>query len=173
VTPPAPNAAIQHLAGLAQGTYVLILCAPAACMLQVGGLGTFALQPGWYGYVGSALNRAGLAGRIRHHLRTAARPHWHIDYLRQVAALEEVWYVQSAMRYEHRWAAALCELPGAACPVRRFGASDCRCPTHLVHFLARPPGAAFSALVAADLVHGESIQVLRLTPLKTGDGEEG
>lgn len=162
MTPPVPDAAIQHLAGLARGTYVLILRAPAACVLQVGRLGTFALQPGWYAYVGSALSRAGLAGRIRHHLQTAARPHWHIDYLRQVAVLEEVWYVQSAMQYEHRWAAALCELPGAACPVRRFGASDCRCPAHLAHFTDRPQVAAFNALVAGDLTPGERITVLRL-----------
>ncbi|WP_462322980.1 DUF123 domain-containing protein, partial [Halochromatium sp.] len=41
-------------------------------------------------------------------------------------------------RLEHRWAQALGALPGARWPLPRFGASDCRCPAHLVA-LPEPP----------------------------------
>ena len=43
----------------------------------------------WY-YVGSALEPGGLRVRIAHHARIAARPHWHIDYLRRHTPLTGV-----------------------------------------------------------------------------------
>jgi Uri superfamily endonuclease len=54
-----------------------------------------------------------------------------------------VWYLTSETVHEHTWAAALRSLPGASIPVPRFGASDCRCETHLLYFPQVPDFDAF------------------------------
>ncbi|MFN3332972.1 MAG: GIY-YIG nuclease family protein, partial [Caldilinea sp.] len=87
------------------------------------------VAPGWYLYVGSALGSGGLRGRLRHHLRVVRRPHWHIDYLRQVCTVEQVWCVVDAQCWEHCWAEQLATMATPA-PRLRFGASDCRCIAH-------------------------------------------
>lgn len=104
----------------------------------VGRLGSNVFPAGYYLYTGSALGPGGLAGRLGRHLRPASRPHWHIDYLRQHAGIEEIWLAASTERLEHEWATAISQLPGAAIPMPRFGASDCRCPAHLFHFIQKP-----------------------------------
>nr|WP_242479620.1 GIY-YIG nuclease family protein [Lamprobacter modestohalophilus] len=83
-------------------------------------------------YVGSALGPGGVAARCRHHHRIASRPHWHLDALRPYCDLIGVWVTYGQERLEHRWAQALSALPGAHWPLLRFGASDCRCPAHLI-----------------------------------------
>lgn len=127
-----------------RGVYCLVLRLCAPVQLTVGQLGSFAFPAGWAVYVGSAGGAGGLRGRLKHHLEPASKPHWHIDYLRHVAPIREIWYAAAPTRDEHPWAAALCSLPGAAIPAPRFGASDCRCPTHLAHFADEPDAAALS-----------------------------
>lgn len=136
----------QLLPGPTCGTYVLVLRLPAERSLQIGALGVYRMLAGYYAYVGSALGPGGIAGRLRHHLRPTLRPHWHIDYLRGVAQIELVWLGPGTLRREHDWAALLGCLPGATTPVPRFGASDCRCPTHLFHFPELPCLQAFRRL---------------------------
>jgi len=97
--------------------------------------------------VGSALGPGGLAARVAHHARRSTSPHWHVDYLRRRAELVAVWHRAGAVRREHEWAAALMRLPGATVPVASFGASDCRCPAHLVRMASAPRIAAFRSLV--------------------------
>lgn len=121
-----------------KGTYVLHLYMDMSDELTIGKLGTFHLAAGWYAYVGSACGSGGLRGRLGHHLSVANRPHWHIDYLRQVATVVEIWYVVSPVRFEHQWAGVLQNLSGANIPVPRFGASDCDCLSHLFYFEAAP-----------------------------------
>ena len=59
------------------GTYALLLKLPKQGQLQVGALGTFAFQAGWYVYVGSAFGPGGLAARVGRHLRGLGTPcHW-------------------------------------------------------------------------------------------------
>ncbi|MFN8376526.1 MAG: GIY-YIG nuclease family protein [Anaerolineae bacterium] len=120
-----------------KGTYILLLRLNAPALLTVGRLGTFHFPAGVYGYVGSAFGAGGLRGRLKHHLLPAARPHWHIDYLRSAAPIVEIWYAASADAAEHDWAAALMRLSGVVI-APRFGASDCRCAAHLLHFPSRP-----------------------------------
>ncbi len=120
------------------GTYILLLEMLQDRAVPIGKLGTFDLRQGWYAYVGSALGSGGLRGRLKHHLTPPARPHWHIDYLRAAATVREVWMVASPTPYEHVWAERLLALPGATIPILRFGASDCRCAAHLIHFPERP-----------------------------------
>jgi Uri superfamily endonuclease len=121
-----------------KGTYGLLLRLDETREVEVGRLGRFAFKAGYYLYVGSALGPGGLAARLGRHLRGEKGPFWHIDYLRQVGVVTAVYWLESSVRYEHEWAAVAQQLPGAAIPVPRFGASDCRCPAHLFHF-DRPP----------------------------------
>ncbi len=126
-----------------KGTYILLAYLAVPTALTIGKLGTFDFPGGWYTYVGSAFGSGGLRGRLKHHLAPVTSPHWHIDYLRAVAPVREVWYLASETTYEHSWSDALLALPEAALPAPRFGASDCRCAAHLGNFAERPDFAAF------------------------------
>ena len=126
-----------------KGTYILILHLSKPAQLTIGKLGVFDFPTGFYTYVGSAFGAGGLHGRLKHHLAPAKKPHWHIDYLRQSATIHEIWYVASETRYEHQWADALRSMSGAVVPVPRFGASDCKCAAHLIHFVDKPELESF------------------------------
>ena len=121
----------------APGTYILVLRCSAARAARIGRLGRLHLRPGWFLYVGSAFGPGGLRGRLQHHARRAARPHWHVDYLRRYARLEEVWYESNARRECER-AAEIGAMPGAVILLPGFGSSDCRCGAHLFWFAERP-----------------------------------
>ena len=122
-----------------KGTYVLILFLRKGIRLQVGQLGCFRFKRGYYAYVGSAFGPGGLAGRLKHHSAASDRPHWHIDYLRRAAALNDIWVSAKAERCEHAWAEKLSALGAGLCPVKGFGSSDCRCFSHLIYFERKPP----------------------------------
>ena len=67
-----------------------------------------------------------------------------------VGVVTAVYWLESPQRYEHQWAATVQQLPDAAIPVPRFGASDCTCAAHLFYF-ERPPeleNLAVGALLA-------------------------
>ena len=125
------------------GTYALILSSSADQSVQIGRLGQLHVQPGFYVYVGSAFGPGGVLARVAHHRQRTAQPHWHIDYLRVVAPLTEIWYAYDPLRREHQWAEALRQLRGASTPLQRFGASDCTCASHLYFFTRRPSWHAF------------------------------
>lgn len=128
-------------------SYVLVLRLSQPAQVAVGRLGSFQFPSGWYAYAGSARGPLGLAARIRRHLRSPKLLHWHIDYLRAHAEPVEIWYAEGTRRHECDWARALAQLPGASMTAAGFGASDCRCGTHLVRFSALPSIAAFSGRV--------------------------
>ncbi len=107
-----------------KGTYVLIALASQMKRLEVGSLGTFDIVPGFYPYLGSALGSGGLRARLGHHLESTADPHWHIEYLLQVAVPVEVWFTQSDRKLERSWAELLEKGPAFRTPIPRFGASD-------------------------------------------------
>lgn len=136
----------------ARGTYILILRLASPAELTIGRLGSFSFAAGWYAYVGSAFGAGGLRGRLKHHLSSQHRMHWHIDYLAQPAPINAIWYLASETCYEHQWAAVLATLPNASIPVQRFGASDCKCPSHLFYFATEPSFDAFRKLT---LEHGD------------------
>lgn len=133
-----------------KGTYILHMRLADPTEMPIGKLGIFTLAAGWYGYVGSAFG--GLRARLNHHLGTARRPHWHIDYLRQAAEISEIWYAVSPVRYEHQWANVLQNLTDAHVPIPRFGASDCDCPSHLFHFETALDFAEVGVVLGADVV---------------------
>lgn len=125
------------------GTYALILSAAADHLIQIGRLGQLHVHAGFYVYVGSAFGPGGVRARLAHHCRPAARPHWHIDYLRVVAHPTAVWYTYDTLRREHQWAAVWQRTRGASIPLQRFGASDCPCASHLYFLSTRPSWNAF------------------------------
>jgi Uri superfamily endonuclease len=134
------------------GTYALILSLPhSAADICIGRLGRFYFPAGWYAYAGSARGPGGLAARLARHLRPLKPLHWHIDYFRAHARPVEIWYASGTQRRECAWAHALLGLPGASIPVPRFGASDCCCSTHLIHFAMLPDLMAFTNAVGVSV----------------------
>ncbi|MFP6634917.1 MAG: DUF123 domain-containing protein, partial [Dehalococcoidia bacterium] len=61
------------------GIYVLIFHLSNDVTMTIGKRGELDFQSGWYGYVGSG--KSGVEARVRRHLRTHDRPHWHLDFL--------------------------------------------------------------------------------------------
>jgi len=133
------------------GTYLLQLANARAADLAVGRLGRMRVEPGYYVYVGSAFGPGGIRARVGHHAKTRGKPHWHIDYLRAVAALQQAWCVYD-FRCEHDWAQRLMQCKGATIPLAGFGASDCNCTTHLFRFSQRPGKAQLEKLLNSKLV---------------------
>jgi sugar fermentation stimulation protein A len=117
------------------GCYVAVFHLARPRQLQIGRLGRFRFPAGFYLYVGSA--RRGLTRRLERHARRSKPLHWHIDYLSARARMAGALVVPDANRAECALAAELAAAFEPAAP--RFGASDCRCPTHLF-FTPRLPG---------------------------------
>ena len=109
------------------GTYALLIELEIPAIVEMGRLGPAQFQAGWYAYIGSALG--GVAARVGRHLRQRKKLHWHVDYLLEKGRLSEVMWALSHARMECRIAAGL--LQHGLRSVPRFGASDCRCPSHL------------------------------------------
>jgi Uri superfamily endonuclease len=146
-----------------KGGYVLLINLPRAQNVPVGNLGSIRFAVGVYAYVGSALG--GLEARIRRHLRTAKKKHWHIDYLLERAPVTRIIMAESGQRLECRLAARLSSRFEA---VPGFGSSDCRCPGHL--FFAPSPEELEAAvrqafgglgLEVVDLVGTGDIAIIR------------
>lgn len=143
------------------GTYALILSSAADRTLPVGRLGALRLRPGFYLYIGSALGPGALRARIAYHSRPVAHPHWHVDYLRKAARLEEVWCAYSPVRREHQWAGVAESLAGASIPIRGFGTSDCHCRSHLYFFRLLPSRSDFCRRLRAAFPGHEPVSAYR------------
>jgi Uri superfamily endonuclease len=125
------------------GTYVLVMEAREAAIIRAGRLGELRITPGWYAYIGSAFGPGGVAARCGHHLRRSARPRWHIDYLRAVSELREIWFSCDSGKREHTWSSLVGKGKGATEPFSGFGASDCGCRSHLHRFPGAPSFQGF------------------------------
>lgn len=121
--------------------------------LDIGALGPWRLPQGLYVYVGSAWGSGGLRARVQRHLRGSSNPRWHVDYLRAVTTPVAVWLAPHN-REECSWAQYLLALPQAEVIVPRFGASDCKCESHLVYMGNMQP---------AEIVFPRGIKVSLLT----------
>jgi len=113
-----------------KGIYVLIIQVSSDVAVQVGALGKLTFKKGLYAYVGSA--QGSLEQRVRRHLSKEKHKFWHIDYLlgNDAAKVIEVFYKQADKPEECAVARAIGERGRA---VEGFGASDCRCKSHLFH----------------------------------------
>ena len=121
-----------------RGVYALVVHLASDHTIQIGKLGNYDVESGYYVYIGSALGPGGLSVRIKHHAGRTDRPHWHIDYLKRVSKLKEVWFSYSNRVMEHQWAAVAAKMPGARMPIKGFGSSDCGCVSHLCYFSRKP-----------------------------------
>jgi Uri superfamily endonuclease len=130
------------------GSYALVLEVNEYVDLAIGKLGSMQAIPGYYVYTGSAFGPGGLRARLSRHLSLPHTFHWHIDYLRRASEPVEIWTNESCENLEHTWAKILQTYPGAVIPKRRFGASDCRCPAHLVYYPHRPEFERFLSALA-------------------------
>jgi Uri superfamily endonuclease len=137
------------------GTYVLALWLDADQVISVGRLGEVAFPAGWLLYVGSARGPGGPRARLARHLRHLGadkRAPWHVDYVRQAAVWGGAWLKASGQHLECAWAAEIRRLPGAQVVASGLGASDCRCPAHLMHVAALPEEAWFAGRLGAERI---------------------
>jgi Uri superfamily endonuclease len=117
-----------------KGTYVLILYLSKDENLNIGKLGHFSFESGFYAYIGSAFGPGGIDARLKHHLNPSRNPNWHIDYFKAVAEVKEIWFIEGERYFEHLLANILQEMEGVSVPVKNFGATDCHCETHFFKF---------------------------------------
>jgi len=112
--------------GKVKGSYILLVELATGKDILVGKLGYVSFPKASYAYVGSAMN--GLRARLDRHLREEKKTHWHIDYFLKEAEIKEIILCKAEERVECSLAQALAEefqsIPG-------FGASDCKCRSHL------------------------------------------
>jgi Uri superfamily endonuclease len=117
------------------GLYQLVLHLPRKLRIKVGGLGTFDFPAGFYVYTGSA--KRSLSSRIHRHRSKVKKRFWHIDYLLAKAEIHEVRLFKNSGLSECDLARKVACEPKAQIVVPGFGASDCRCQSHLVFFSNR------------------------------------
>ena len=115
-------------------TYILMTYLPAKRVIKVGRLGRIRFEAGLYFYVGSGGRSPDK--RLARHARRRKRKFWHIDYLTVNSR------VIGAIVFEHDRSLE-CDLADALAGVFEavpgFGASDCKCRSHL--FRSKLPGA--------------------------------
>ena len=111
---------IDELKKSDKGAYILEFRIDKPLEIEVGNLGTIVFQPGWYYYVGSAMN--GLKARLQRHIDGTGRVHWHIDYLRRKIPPARVWYIVTTKYVERD----IVKLVMSKCKtgVKGFGCSD-------------------------------------------------
>lgn len=110
------------------GCYVLIIELKTSQKIQIGKLGKLSFKKGFYAYIGSAMNS--LEGRVRRHLRSEKKLHWHIDYLLKNAKIVNVFYKEASDKIECNIANKFSEKLENT---KGFGCNDCKCESHLFY----------------------------------------
>lgn len=114
-----------------KGTYLLVIETRENQRLSVGKQSATNFSKGIYLYVGRA--KRGLHRRIERHLRKEKKIFWHIDYLLQKAKVQEVW-IRRDFFDECQMALEIQSLlKDSLIPLKKFGASDCSCASHLFY----------------------------------------
>lgn len=109
-----------------KGIYALIMHLPKPRRISISNRSLAPFSTGYYAYVGSALG--GIESRVNRHLRSTKKRRWHIDYLLSEATVTGVIFGEAEVKVECAVAWALdTEIER----IPDFGASDCRCPSHL------------------------------------------
>ncbi|MFC2165909.1 DUF123 domain-containing protein [Acidobacteriota bacterium] len=121
-----------------RGIYVLVIDFKKKLDIKVGQLGIRTFLPGKYLYVGRA--KQYLGGRLKRHLRKDKKNFWHIDYLLQESQIEDIWIKHNVFDECRIAATILSQCKEESLPIQGFGSSDCRCPSHLIHFTGHEGG---------------------------------
>lgn len=145
---PIPDSAVARIAKL-PGTYLVIMTVPRLVEITIGALGNHCMNRGYYSYVGSAFGPGGLRSRLSHHVRKRGqgRAHWHIDYLRSIADIVEIWWTMDPRKREHDWAEVFRRHMNMTIPINGFGSSDCSCPAHLFYAKMKPEMKLFTKAI--------------------------
>ncbi len=117
-----------------KGVYLLVLEVKEDQRIAIGKRPLTDFRKGIYLYVGRAKN--GLQGRIERHLRNEKKAFWHIDYLLQKADVQEVW-IKRDFFDECQTALEIKSLLKNTSSLKKFGASDCSCASHLFYLPER------------------------------------
>jgi len=114
-----------------RGLYLLVLRLKKAQKIKAGKLPETYFSSGCYLYVGRA--KRGLKKRIERHLRKNKKLFWHIDYFLRKAEVMDVWIKLNSFN-ECRIVRQIRKfIENSVVPQKKFGASDCRCPSHLLY----------------------------------------
>lgn len=96
----------------------------------IGKLGNFHFKKGLYIYVGSA--KKNILHRIKRHKEIEKKYHWHFDYLRPFGSITKIITYDNSFT-ECGLAAKIRREVDGSIPVKGFGASDCKCESHLIY----------------------------------------
>lgn len=114
----------------AHSLYAIYLKLEKDANIQIGKLGTYSFKQGIYIYVGSA--KRNIEARIKRHKKINKPLRWHFDYLRPHGNIIKIITYENTIG-ECGLAEKLRKKHNGSFPVRGFGASDCRCFSHLIY----------------------------------------
>ncbi|WP_428908435.1 GIY-YIG nuclease family protein [Niallia sp. Krafla_26] len=98
--------------------------------ITVGKLGECFFKRGTYIYIGSA--KKYIMKRILRHKEIHKKLHWHFDYLRPYGMITKIITYDDRLD-ECALAENIRKKEDGMFPIKGFGSSDCRCPSHLVY----------------------------------------
>jgi Uri superfamily endonuclease len=98
--------------------------------ITIGKLGSFYFKKGTYIYVGSA--KKNILHRIQRHKEIEKKYHWHFDYLRPYGLITKIITYDRSFT-ECGLADKIRKEVVGEIPVKGFGASDCKCGSHLIY----------------------------------------
>jgi sugar fermentation stimulation protein A len=124
------------------GVYLLVMVLRRSTTIRVGKLGTFRFPQGYYIYVGSAMRA--LSKRLSRHLRRRKKAFWHIDYFLAKASIIATKKYLTSKQVECFLNALFLRKRSGSIIAKKFGASDCSCPTHLWFFRFDPRKLLYS-----------------------------
>lgn len=127
------------------GIYLLEILLESKKEITVGKLGEYIFPAGYYYYVGTAQRR--LHSRLKRHLSKNKKLRWHIDYLIDKAKVIKYYTWNVGRDQECILSQVLKNFLGGDAIIPGFGASDCKCKSHLYYF-SRP-------LHKEDLIQGD------------------
>ena len=114
-----------------RGSYLLLTHLERAVEIRVGRLGDISFKPGYYVYVGK--HSVNLEKRIERHFSEKKKVRWHIDYLTSAVRPLCAYYFPDDVE-----CSLAVELASIFTPIRGFGASDCKCQSHLFYSPLNP-----------------------------------
>ena len=121
---------IGNLPGF-KGAYVLALRLDREVRIAIARLSPGSLMPGWYLYIGSARGSGGIRGRVKRHLESGKKLHWHVDRLTVESA--EMAALTVAQGEECDLVGRMLNSSRFEVPLAGFGSTDCRrCESHLL-----------------------------------------
>ncbi|GAB6135157.1 GIY-YIG nuclease family protein [Thermococcus prieurii] len=123
-----------------KGSYFLVIRLDEGKRIRTKGK-TFELKPGYYVYVGSAMNS--LEKRVARHFRREKRLHWHIDYFLKEAELLRAYLIPSKVKLEEELSR---EVSKFGEPIPGFGAGDVKVSSNLYRFEDEPDEALMGIL---------------------------